>query len=709
MTRLLSNMPIRTCKPGPYNPSAPRSGSEGGYTFRKKNSILRGGTPAEPEYFEESYSGSLNLSETIATSALTGTITVTNNSTTVSGAGTAFKTELWPGQFVIAHDTGQAKSYLLVVDQIASNTSMTITKAPGVSAGGSGITGYRVGVLFDVNGKRGTLNHGNVLEFDKGNLLGVGDGTFRLNGSTLQGTSLTFSSRKPRLAVYDSATGNYSPYTLSGMPAPTAPTLSAVAGTGKNMRAGTYGVVLVPARQATNGYNNGSLVATQVLTDGQRIQFTNPAYDSASGNDAWRPYVTLFSADARVANLGPYYYYGSLITAAGGATVNLEWIDAEVSKNELLSFNNDAPSDASFVSSVAGYPNYVSCQGKGSTSPGPCVVPAKPNNVEASPLSLQSPTSPPENIYGVVSALGRLFLLTESSLQVSQSAGKTQTQSPQDLPNLTRPFWKATRFANPYQLNFINDMLYGYPASGPTRSNAEGDEAAVQKEFAAAVREITATWNHGQVICEHDPVNDAWCVFHCADSLNSSGYWTTRVFMYGLPQQGWIGDIILESTTQDMIVTGVAAVNGKLEFLAGGRTNAAAVTIGTYRFDAGVGVSVASYVAWAFSDSNSEDRAKCIEAIRVTGRTTNSTAGIHGAEPGESIPVTTLEAGNSGSKSGTITLTDAATVTESDRIELNVSNLTQWTVRLDSSWDGTGNRPRFDECVVEYAIEGARN
>jgi hypothetical protein len=700
-------VPIRQLKPGPFNPTLPRGGGAGQYVFRKKNMILRGGTPTEPEFYEEAYSGSLNLNETIPTAALTGTVTLTNNSTTVAGTGTAFTTQLRKGQFVLAHDVGQSKSYLLVVDQIASDTSLTITKAPTVVAGGSGITAYRLPVVFDVNSKRGTLIRGNVLEFDKGTLLGVGDGTFRLNGQTIS-ASLVFSTKKPYLALYNA--GTYTVFQLTGMPAPASPILSAVAGSGKNMRAGDYGVVLVPSRQATKGYNNGSLAATVTITDGQAIQFTNPNYDTASGNDAWRAYVTVFSADTRVARLGPFYYYGSLITAAGGSSVTLEWIDSEVNKNEALSFNNDSPPDSEFVSSVAGYPVYISCQGKGSTSPGPCVVPAKPNNVEAAPLSLQSPTSPPENILGCVSALGRLFLPTASSLQVSQSTGKTQTSTPQDLPMQTRPFWKGTPFHNPYQLNFINDTLWGFPASGPTRSNAEGDEAAVQKEFAAGVREVISSWNHGQVLCEHDPVNDAWCVFHSGDSLNSSGYWTTRVLMYGLPQQEWIADITLESTTQDMIVSGLASVGGRLEFLAGGRTSGGTVSVGTYRFDAGASQSVSGYMAWAFWDSGVPDRAKCVgPLLQFTGRMASSTAGVHGAEPGETIPVSTLETGNSGSKSGSISLPDSSDVSEGDVIEVNVSNLKQWTVRWDFTWDGTGKRPRLDLCNAAWEVEGARN
>jgi hypothetical protein len=173
----------------------------------------------------EAYGGSQNLSETIPTSALTGTLAITSGSKTVTGTGTAFTTELHLGQFVLFVSTGV--SYLLVVDSITDNTHFIATKTQTASL--SGKTGYRLPILFELNKKRGSLIRGNAIEFDKGTILAIGDGTLRLNSVVLPGTSLSLSNRKPKLAIYDSATGNYSVYSL-GMTTPAVPTITSVAG-----------------------------------------------------------------------------------------------------------------------------------------------------------------------------------------------------------------------------------------------------------------------------------------------------------------------------------------------------------------------------------------------------------------------------------------------------------------------------------------------
>lgn len=691
-----------------YYPTSNRV--EGGNTlYRISNFIIRsrGG-----KLYAEVYSGSENLSETIASTALTGTLALTSGSKVVVGTGSAFLSELHLGQYILFHDTVGVASYLLVVEVITDDTHFTMSKAAIASV--SGKTGYRMPRGFEIDKRRGSLLTGNAMMLDKGNILAVGSGVLNINGAALPGSSLT-ATRSPKIAIVDSASGNYSVYTL-GMATPAAVTLTNVAGGTKNMQPGSYCVVLAPARTATGGYNNPSKVPTAAtILAGERIQVTAPAMDTTNGEDAWRAYGTLYATNtlgiASVQN-GPFRFIRTVTTAevsSAGGTFNIEYVDAEISTNELLTFNNDAPQNAEFVSDIAQYPIWISCQGKiptgtSITSPGPYILPAKPNNIEAVPLGqppygLSVSTSPPETIIGCVPALGRLFLLTQASLQVGQTTGQTA------VPLTARPFWKSTGFTNPDQLLFANDTLYGYPGSGPTRSSADGEEVVVQKEFAADMQEIISTWIHGQVKVAHDPKNDAICFLHCGDSLNASGYWTTRVLMYGLRQQALIGDVMLSSTTQDMIVSGVATVGNNLDFLAGGRTAAASVSVGWYRFDTGSGSSVAAYLAWAFNGNGMDCQ---IKALTTTGKITSPTAGIHGAGAEEAISTTILEAGNSGSKSGTVSLTTTTDVTQSQRIPLNVPNLSEWTVRLDTLWSGSGAKDRIDKAECEYAVSTMR-
>src|ERR1051325_257074 len=236
-------MPVTTFKAAPYFPTAPRTGDEGASLFRMKNMIVRG---LSPRLYTEVYGGNENLSEFIASTALTGTLTLVSGSKTIAGAGTAFVTELHLGQFVLAHDAVGTRSALLVVEKIVSNTSFVCSAAPTFSV--AGITAYRMPVLFDVNKERGTLLRGNALLFDRGTYLGVGDGALRIGGAVLPGASFT-AARTPKVGILNPATGNYSIYPL-GMATPGAHTLAAVAGGVKNMQAGSYSILLYPKRTA---------------------------------------------------------------------------------------------------------------------------------------------------------------------------------------------------------------------------------------------------------------------------------------------------------------------------------------------------------------------------------------------------------------------------------------------------------------------------
>jgi hypothetical protein len=364
----------------------------------------------------------------------------------------------------------------------------------------------------------------------------------------------------------------------------------------------------------------------------------------------------------------------------------------------LLTFDNDAPPDAEFVQSLAGVPVYISCQGAGSTSPGPDIISAKIGNPEAAPLENAVPLSPPQTIIGAVSAQGRVYLMTPGTLQIAQSIP--------DAPFiLTRPFWKSG-FKNPYCLIFVNGTLYGFTNAGPTRSIADGDEGSEETSFAADVEEITSTWIPGQVLVVHDPKNNAVCFIHSADSLNVNGYWTTRVLMYGLKQNDWIGDVTLEGAANDCIVSGVATVDGYLEFLVGGRFGPSTVTISTNRFDTGgAGATVAGYAAWAFSDSGIEDRDKLISNPTITAKTTSGLISLYGASATESIPVSNLESGSSPLVQ--VSLTNASSVSISQRVPLKV-RAAVWTARVDFTSPDTGIRDRIDKIVLDVSPIGAR-
>jgi hypothetical protein len=517
---------------------------------------------------------------------------------------------------------------------------------------------------------------------------------------------MTYTNKRPLLAIYDASANTYTVVPL-GMDTPaTGPTVTSVAGGTLGQLESDYGIVLVPARTSTGGFNNGSPATRQSLAATERFEITDPGFDTAHEQDAWHIYVTLYYSAGIDTTNSPMFFLKE-VTAADitAGKFQAEWLDRMLDGALLLTFDNLPPPDSERIAVLAGVPVYVGCQGPGNTSPGPVLVSTKAYNPEAAPIGRPPfgnsvPLSPPRTILGCVEGQGRLYLLTMDSLPIAQSIN--------DQPYiLTRPFWK-TGFTNPYQLIFINGRLYGDPHAGPTRSIADGDEGSEEQDFAADIQELIVNYKSGASLVQHDPKNNAVCYFYPAYNLNSNGYLTTRVEIFGLSQNTWIGDVLLTSDSQDMIVCGAATVKENLDFLCGGRNSSDVMTVDTYRFDAQSGESVPWSITWTFSDSGEEERPKWIRSVRATAKTTNASMGIFGSQSSQPIPVSTLEQGPSASSSGAIALPDTTEVTPSMRTPITLPFQRQWAVQIAGEWPGTGEPDRVDEVVVEASISGAR-
>jgi hypothetical protein len=559
----------RVWRSGPYIPSSPRTGNEGdNVAWRKNNLITRG---RDSRFYEEAYRGELDLAENVPMVALTGTLTISEGSGAIVGSGTLFLTECHLGQRISCIPSDNSANYPIFVKRIVDDEHMVVWAEQTSTV--LGLTGWRMPRLFSVNDLRGTCLTGNVLKLDRGSFLGVGSGTFRLNGQTLAGESLELT-RRPSIALYDPVLNTYTVFEL-GMDTPLPPSLAAVGG-GSKMQAGNYSIVITPARKETGGYNNPTDRADVTISTNDLIAVTFPAMDTANGQNAWIVWATTFAdtlgADLNYLN-GPWHRFRMIddteVSSAGG-TVNIEYYDAEIENNIIVAFNNDAPTDAEFVELLNAIPVWVSCQGQGfathpvATSPGPFISPAKPNNIEAAPLDLAFSSSPPETILGALMAEGRIYLLTQNKLQIAQS-------TPSDIvPILIRPFWH-TGFANPDQIVFVDGTLFGLPVSGPTKSAGTGDETYVMHEWQAHVAEITNLWNPGQTLIGYDPQNDMVVAIHCADHLNDAGFWTSRMLGWGVSQGFWAFDRTLTDDTKDRIVCGVATIADHLELLISGR------------------------------------------------------------------------------------------------------------------------------------------
>lgn len=224
----------------PYVPTASLTGSEQPFIFQGENMWPRFNRFGQI-YFE-GYTGNSATGDTARTVAnsgiktLTGTLTWTNASTTVTGSGTDFVNELHVGSFILGHNTDDSNSELLVVEKIVSSTSLIVARTPLTTAGGNYYSGYVLPILFSVGPDRGSAISGKVLRYPKGHYIGVGDGDFRVNGSSLSSAlSLT---KQPQFALL--TTPDSSTYTIDdvGIDRPAKPTISAL-----GARAGTWKTV----------------------------------------------------------------------------------------------------------------------------------------------------------------------------------------------------------------------------------------------------------------------------------------------------------------------------------------------------------------------------------------------------------------------------------------------------------------------------------
>lgn len=185
-----------TLRAAEYQPTAPRSGNVGTSLLRLRNMLLAG---VDEKLYLESYRGSLNLTEPIATLDLTGTITAGVGVLTIVGTSTLFKTQLRSGQFFFAGND------VFMVNEVIDDTHITVYRGPSVALVAA--TGKRSPVLFEIGRKRGTLIQGNAVEFDKGTILVTGRGTLRINGAELTTVSVGSSTRSVGTGADDTTVG----------------------------------------------------------------------------------------------------------------------------------------------------------------------------------------------------------------------------------------------------------------------------------------------------------------------------------------------------------------------------------------------------------------------------------------------------------------------------------------------------------------------
>lgn len=397
-----------------------------------------------------------------------------------------------------------------------------------------------------------------------------------------------------------------------------------------------------------------------------------------------------------------------------------EYLDAEL--GAVASGDNDPPPDCEFMTNFANTVSYLSCFGNRETadelgaSPGSFAVFQKGSNPESSPYRWRVGVG--DEITGFVNVAGRLFCLTPTAVPFITPAGRTELArllpTPLDIPFTARPFWTKGGIA-PHNITGVQGDVYLFSGRQPLRSPSTADEKSVPFELGKLVRDITKDWADGYVFVVHDPKNQQVTFISSATKKNEAGYWISEILPLDLTTNPstWQPKIILTSSDRDMIVCGAAVVNNRLEILAGGRQTVGDPTVGTFRYDerAGVGESKQYFVVWQPTDNNEERRAKYIEAIRVTARSTQLVVSVHGATWNDpDFDISQLEEAAGSNIASFVVPSSAGAITRYPEKRVKIKNLLLYAVKIVGTWvdDGSNEPDRIDELVISVGGHGGK-
>lgn len=426
----------------------------------------------------------------------------------------------------------------------------------------------------------------------------------------------------------------------------------------------------------------------------------------------------------KVANTAADANAGTAIATGGdpGGTVTVgalnsgnetffEYLDGEL--GGVASGTNFEPPECEWITEFANTVHFVSCYGKKTVtrndgaSPGNYVVPWKDINHEAAPPEWR--VSIGDEITGMAVAGGKLFCLTANDVKFVTVTGRTElarlNPTQLDMPFTSRPFWTKGGI-KPTNIIVIQGDVFLYSGRTVLRSPSTADTNVVPFEIGLPISDLTESFFEGHVHLGHCGKNQQLCLISSASKKNTDGYWVSEILPYSLQKNQWLPVITVSSSTRDMIVSGVATISGRMEFLAGGRVSGGAFTMSTFRYDELSGEIIPWYVAFQPSDSGDESRAKQIEWFRFTGRVHDPIAQIHGSTWDDpELSISDIEDGVN-SASGDITFDDTTSIYRDFRTEHLVMDLSLWCLRFAGTYPGSGAVDRLDEVVVGVSAHG---
>lgn len=659
---------------------------------------------------------STNTTTGVAGFRLTGTIAFTSGSRAVTGTSTEFTKELGGGQKFIAG------AEVFAVTRVVSDTSLIVERAPTTTL--SGQTARRLPILQEIDKKRAVFRRGSISLGDRKDINGAGNGELYINGVST-GFSL---SRRPRRFERDSS-GAYTQKSR-GFPdgvVPNAPTITVGAGGTKGMQAGNYSFMVSFWNSVTKGFSNPCPVIKKdgaavdiIITAGQRFtfDFTESRVempDNADGFIIWQSLSGggVTAVNTQNFNQGPWYKAKELLLTEldGSDQIFHEALDAEL--GVVVSGDNDQPPECEFLTEFANVDFFISAFGGRKTSnpdgsnPGNYVVPAKPSNPEAAPAGWRVGVA--DEITGFALGVGRLFTLTPNGLPFVTPTGRTEIArllpTLLDIPFTSRPYWTKGS-TSPHNIVVVQGEVFLMSGGKPVRSPSGADENnVVPFEIGEVMQDLMQGIPDGHYILCPDPKNQQLCFIASGVEKNTDGYWISRIFPLDLKLNRWMPVIPITNTSRDMIVSGAAVVDNRMEFLAGGRVAGGTYSVGTFRYDEPSGTAIPYYGVFQPSDFGHDSRAKLIKSIKPRGRLTSFNVQIHGTTWDETLTIDWLEDGVN-SVSGNISFSNSTSIKEYLKKKVLVKNLILWCLRFSGTYDGSEPTDRLDEIVVEVDVHG---
>jgi len=702
--------PPLTIKPASFRPTAPVSGSESiASIIRGFNIKFRGLAPLT---YIENYEGSKDLGENydLSGETLTGTVSLTAGSRTATGVSTAFLTKIVVGQMLLIG------SEPVVVRAILSDTVFITDRRSTQTL--SGQTAYYMLQLGEVDRQRWVMRRGSVIQIERDDLLFVGSGSLFLNG-----VDTTFDAANTPKRLELAPAGTFTEFPLGFPDPPPLPSIDVVTGGTKLMSLGKRSFLISYYNTVSKEFSNPTEVIKkdsagtsdlEIATEGDQfeIDFTASLVGKPDNADAFRIWGTssgggVTAVNESLFNEGAWQYVTDIAIddLDGSNKATFEYLDGEL--GQFASGDNFPPGECLYLAEFAGTHFFISTLGQRRTAsdsgsaPGNFVIPSKENNIGAAPL--EQATNVGETINGYVAGIGRLFCMTSSRLPFVTATGNDLISR---LTNTTgvnriftsRPFWSKGGISTK-QITIVQGEIFMFSGGKPLRSPSNADEKSVQPfEFGKIAEDITDDFADGHVFVEHDPKNQEVCFVMSAIRQNSSGYWESDILPLDLQSNQFMPLVTLTSDTQDMIVSGTAIVNGRLEFLAGGRRASGNPQIRTYRYDEIDDTPAPINYRFALQPTDLEtDITKLIRALSVKGRFDGGlTVKVIASTPGGTISLDDLRAGTNQIGSS-FTFASSSEITEYFKKWQMINSLKTYSLVFEGTWSGSGDNDRLDE------------